>query len=151
MEPMTKAIRAAITEHKNWKKELYSFLLNYRATPHSTTKFSPAELLFNRKIKMKLPNPVHQMQDTVKDKQVRENDVKAKERMKANADRVKKMRKSQKCLLIQPQPVKEEWQDSDNMGGDLSDDVADEINQDGEKKYKGGDIHRETGNQPKDT
>jgi hypothetical protein len=64
-------------------------LLNYRATPHSTTKFSPAELLFNRKIKMKLPNPVHQMQDTVKDQQVRENDVKAKEIMKANADRVK--------------------------------------------------------------
>ena len=53
MKPMTKAIRAAITEHKNWKKELYSFLLNYRATPHSTTKFSPAELLFNLKIKMK--------------------------------------------------------------------------------------------------
>jgi hypothetical protein len=38
---------------------------------------------------MKLPNPVHQMQDTVKDQQVRENDVKAKEIMKANADRVK--------------------------------------------------------------
>ena len=89
MKPMAKAIRAAIIEHKNWKKELYSFLLNYRATPHSTTKFSPAELLFNRKIKMKLPNLVHQMQDTVKDQQVRENDVKAKERMKANADRVK--------------------------------------------------------------
>ena len=86
---MAKAIRTAITEHKNLKKELYSFLLNYRATPHSTTKFSPAELLFNRKIKMKLPNPVHQMQVTVKDQQVRENDVKAKERMKANADRVK--------------------------------------------------------------
>ena len=54
---------------------------------------------------------------------------------------------------IQPQPGKEEWQDSDNMGGDLSDNVADEINQDGDNEvgYKGGDIHRETGNQPKDT
>ena len=52
---------------------------------------------------------------------------------------------------IQLQPGKEEWQDSDNMGGDLSDNVADEINQTVTMKYKGGDIHRETGNQPKDT
>ena len=47
MKPMEKTIKAAHTEHKNWNKELYSFLLNYRATPHSTTKFSPAALLFN--------------------------------------------------------------------------------------------------------
>lgn len=66
MKPMGKAIRAAITEHKNWKKELYSFLL----TPHTTTKFSPAELLFNRTIKTKLPNPLHPM-NTEKDQQVR--------------------------------------------------------------------------------
>jgi hypothetical protein len=92
---MAKAIRAAITEHKNWKKDLHSFLLNYRATLHRTTmKFSLAERLFNRKIKMKLPNPVHQMQDTVKDQQVRENDVKAKERMKA------KCRSSEKCERV---------------------------------------------------
>ncbi|CAB4033312.1 sodium-coupled monocarboxylate transporter 1-like, partial [Paramuricea clavata] len=86
------------------------------------------------KIKMKLPNPVHQIQDTVKDQQVRENDVKAKERMKANADRVKNAKESKMFIgdtvLIQPQPGTEEWQDSDNMGGDLSDGVTDEINQD---------------------
>jgi glutamate mutase epsilon subunit len=38
---------------------------------------------------------------------------------------------------IQLQPGKEEWQDSDNMGGDLSDNVADEINQDGDNEVQG--------------
>ena len=136
---------------------------------------------------MKLPNPVHQMQDTVKDQQVRENDVKAKERMKANADRVKNAKESKKFIgdtvlvrqrkhnkfstrydpkpyritringtmvtasrpghsitrnisfykTIQPQPGKEEWQDSDNMTGDLSGNVADEINQDRDNEVQG--------------
>ena len=35
MKSLTKAIRAAHVEKKNWKKELYAFLLNYRATPHT--------------------------------------------------------------------------------------------------------------------
>ena len=54
MKPLTKAVRAAHTEKKNWKKELYKFLLNCRATPHTTTGFPPSELLFNRKIRTKL-------------------------------------------------------------------------------------------------
>jgi hypothetical protein len=33
---------------------LYNFLLNYRATPHTTTGRTPSELLFNRIIKTKL-------------------------------------------------------------------------------------------------
>ena len=44
MKPMEKAIYAAHLEKKNWRKELYRFLLNYRATPHTTTKFAPAKL-----------------------------------------------------------------------------------------------------------
>ena len=55
MKPVTKAIRSAKAEGKEWKRDLYRFLLNYRATPHSTTGFSPSELLFNRKIRTKLP------------------------------------------------------------------------------------------------
>ena len=55
MKPLTKAIRSAHTEGKNWKRHLYQFLLNYRATPHSTTGFSPAKLFFGRKIFLKAP------------------------------------------------------------------------------------------------
>ena len=63
MKPMEKAIRAARIEKKNWRKELFSFLLNYRATPpppHTKTKSSPAELLFNRTIDIKLPSNIMQ-------------------------------------------------------------------------------------------
>ena len=34
---LKKAIRVATIERKNWKEELYNFLSNYRATPHTTT------------------------------------------------------------------------------------------------------------------
>ena len=50
MKPLIKTIRTARTEQKDWKKELYTFLLNYRATPHSMTRYPPSELLFNRSI-----------------------------------------------------------------------------------------------------
>ena len=59
MKPLTKSIRAACTEKKNWKREIYTFLLNYRATPHTTTGFLPSELLFNCKIRTKLPQVVN--------------------------------------------------------------------------------------------
>ena len=81
-----KAIRAACIEQKNWRKELFSFLLNHRATPHTTTKFSPAEMLFNRTIDIKLPSNIMQ-NDTKIDQQVRENDRNGKEKMKMNADK----------------------------------------------------------------
>ena len=47
MKPLEKAICTAVAENKNWKRVIFKFLLNYRATPHSTTGKSPAELSFN--------------------------------------------------------------------------------------------------------
>ena len=83
-----KAVHAAHTEKKNWKKEIYSFLLNYRATPHTTTAFPPSELLFNRKIRTKLP-PVVMVSDKPKDDEVRQTDEQAKSKMKFNADKIR--------------------------------------------------------------
>ena len=51
---LKKAISVATIERKNWKEELYNFLLNYRATPHTTTGRTPSEFLFNIIIKTKL-------------------------------------------------------------------------------------------------
>lgn len=48
MKPLTKAGFAAYTEKKKGRQK-YTFLLNYRATPHATTGFLPSE--FNGKIK----------------------------------------------------------------------------------------------------
>ena len=51
---LLKAMRTAHAEQKNWKKEIYNFLQIYRATPHTATDVSPAELLMGRKIRTKL-------------------------------------------------------------------------------------------------
>ena len=93
MKPLTKSIRAACTEKKNWKREIYTFLLNYRATPHTTTGFPPSKLLFNRKIRTKLPQVVN-ISDKSKDDMVRQTDELAKAKMKLNADRSRQAKKS---------------------------------------------------------
>jgi UTP:GlnB (protein PII) uridylyltransferase len=49
---LNKTIRVATIERKNWKEELYNFLLNYRATPHTTTGRTPSELLFKNQKKL---------------------------------------------------------------------------------------------------
>ena len=59
VKSLCKLIHASIAENKDPKKELNRFLLQYRGTPHLTTGRSPAEMLFNRKIKTKLPTLPH--------------------------------------------------------------------------------------------
>jgi transposase InsO family protein len=41
MRTFGKSIRTANVEARNWKQDLYKFLRQYRATPHSTTSISP--------------------------------------------------------------------------------------------------------------
>ena len=48
MKPLTKAVRTAKIEGRDWRHALYPFLLNYRSAPHSPRGVSPAELSFNR-------------------------------------------------------------------------------------------------------
>ena len=55
MKPMGKVMKTATLEGKNWRQELQRFLLNYRPTPHATTKVPPCKLLFNRMIQGTLP------------------------------------------------------------------------------------------------
>ena len=88
MKTPTKAIRSANVEGKLWKKNLYQFFLNYRTTPHTTTGFPPAELLFNKKIRNKLPQLVKENYNMKTDMEavVQNNDVEAKRKMKQYAD-----------------------------------------------------------------
>lgn len=44
-----------MVEGKDWIKELINFLLIYRSSPRITTGLSPAEMLFKRQIRTKLP------------------------------------------------------------------------------------------------
>ena len=64
-------------------------LLNYRATPHTTTGFPPSASLFNRKIRTKLP----QVADKSKNDKVQQADELAKSKMKVNADRSRQAKK----------------------------------------------------------
>ena len=60
MKPLTKAIRSAHAEGRDWKKDLYRFMLNYRATPHFTTPhcttgIAPSDLLLIERSKLSIP------------------------------------------------------------------------------------------------
>lgn len=83
MRTIQKTLRAAHLENKNWKQELFLFLRNYRATPHSTTGVPPAELLFGRKMTIKLPELVPTSPSR---SQFADIDLKKKEKMKVYAD-----------------------------------------------------------------
>ena len=78
-----KAIKTAHLEGKDWKRSIYKYLLNYRATPHATTGKSPANLLFNREITTKLPKLVSNNASV----DLKDRDTQAKDKMKSYADR----------------------------------------------------------------
>ena len=85
MQPLQKCIRSAHSEGRDWKRAIFKFLLNFRATPHATTGKSPASLLFNRDIHTKLPNLITST-NSVKHRQLEQTDSAAKAKMKTYAD-----------------------------------------------------------------
>lgn len=82
---LKKAVRIAQVQNKNWRTELYTFLLHYRGTEHSTTGVSPAQLLYGRQIKTKLP----QFDRVKTPKGLKARDAQQKQKIKENADRTK--------------------------------------------------------------
>jgi hypothetical protein len=82
---MMKAIRAAQVEGKDWKRELNKFLFAYRTTPHQTTGVAPAELMFKRKLRTKLPE-ARTYTETYTDESVRDRDRVKKEQGKQYTD-----------------------------------------------------------------
>ena len=80
---LLKRIKIAQAEKRSWKAELDKYLLAYRSTPHSTTGVSPAELLFGRKIRSKLPS----LQNHRLESEVRDTDSERKEKGKQYADK----------------------------------------------------------------
>ena len=84
MKPLTKAVHSVHAERKIWKKHLHKFLLNYRTTPRCTTEFTPAQLLFNRKVRNKLPQLTGSNQMNIQE--VKRKDEEAKAKMKVYTD-----------------------------------------------------------------
>ena len=43
-------------DHTPWITALYQFLQHYLSTPHASTKISPVEVMFKRKLRLKIPS-----------------------------------------------------------------------------------------------
>ncbi|KAJ8369419.1 hypothetical protein SKAU_G00094470 [Synaphobranchus kaupii] len=79
---LMKRIRIAESEGLDWKRELRKYVTVYRSIDHATTGKSPAELLFNRKIRGKLPD----ISTAHADLEVRDRDAEQKGKSKIYAD-----------------------------------------------------------------
>lgn len=85
MRTIGKVVKTSHAESRNWKQDIFQFLRNYRATPHSTTKVSPTEALFGRNIKVRLPeNP---KTTKFRKTEMRRRDENQKQKMKHYADK----------------------------------------------------------------
>ena len=52
---LLKRLQIAHSEKKNWKRDINTYLKAYRSPSHPMTRVSPAELLFGRRMRTKLP------------------------------------------------------------------------------------------------
>ena len=94
MKPFGKAIKTAHAERRPWQQELAKFLLNYRQTPHSTTGLPPAQLLFNRATRGKLPSLSKEFILTDHHNEARENEERKKTKGRNYADTRRRTRHS---------------------------------------------------------
>ena len=69
-----KRLQIAHAEEGNWRRELTTYLAAYRSLSHPTTGVSPAELLFGRKMRTKLP----ELSDVHVEQEVRHRDSEQK-------------------------------------------------------------------------
>lgn len=60
---LLKRLRIYQNTEGNWMDHLHKYLIMYRSTPHSVTLRTPAELMFGRNIRDKLPT-IHQAMET---------------------------------------------------------------------------------------
>ena len=81
-QSIEKRMRIAHAEGKSWREALLTYVAVYRATPHATTGKSPAEALFGRKIRTKMP----ELREITEDQEMRDRDAEKKGAAKLYAD-----------------------------------------------------------------
>ena len=59
MRTSSKTIKSSIIERHSYQQQLHVFLRNYRPTPHPSTGVPPVTLMFNRHMKVQLPQKEH--------------------------------------------------------------------------------------------
>lgn len=95
MRNLSKVLKNSSIGDDKFDDELLRFLGSYRSTPHSSTQFSPKQLLF-KSVSNTTPLP-KRLKTDIKDKthdKVRSNDQKAKMKMKMDADDRNRSRES---------------------------------------------------------
>lgn len=80
---LLKRLKIAQVEKRNWKEELLTYLMMYRATPHNVTGVSPSQMLFGRTIRTKLPELCQLNYGNI---EIRDRDKENKEKGKMYAD-----------------------------------------------------------------
>ena len=88
-EVLVKLVHMAVIEEKDSEKVVQEYLMAYNAVPHKLTGKSPYELMFNRKMQMKLPQLEANNNEEL-DHMVREKHKKERERQKKYHDEKKK-------------------------------------------------------------
>lgn len=81
---LLKAMKIAKSQGKDWKQEIHTYLLVYRTTPQATTGVSPAELMFGRQTRSKIPDIHRYRGESHID--VRDKDAETKQRNKDYVD-----------------------------------------------------------------
>lgn len=74
---LLKRLAICQNEKGNWREDLQTYLLMYRSTPHTTTLKTPAELMFNRNIRDKMPS-IEQKKEVDGELYDRDTEMKAK-------------------------------------------------------------------------
>ena len=84
---LVKRLQIAQAEKKPWRQELQKYLLSSRSTPHATTGVSPAELLFNRKLRTKMPSFDQRPESVLTETRDRDAETKGKNKLYADERR----------------------------------------------------------------
>ncbi|XP_046568676.1 uncharacterized protein K02A2.6-like [Haliotis rubra] len=92
-QSLVKRLKIAHATKQNWKEALQVYVTQYRATLHTVTGKSPAELLFGRKMRTKLPVLIPESIDY----EVRDRDAEKKGSSKLYANEKTPCRRVQDC------------------------------------------------------
>ena len=97
MQTINKCIKTAKVENRNWKDALQSMLLQYRVTPHTTTKETPGKLFYNRELRSSLPTM--KQKPSPHYKRVKRNQTKMNNRVKQRNGKLRNFKIGDTVLL----------------------------------------------------
>jgi hypothetical protein len=76
---LLKRMQIARVEGQDWRKAVKTYLIAYRNTPHPTTGMCPAELMFKRKLRLRLKTKLPELRENVRlDEEMRDKEKKEK-------------------------------------------------------------------------